>query len=312
MTHRFQNLLCIGLTAFFLVGCQTWETLKKDFETFSLDNFGTASIVGSETTQSDRLIGGDCPGIEIVDDLAEYALFVPNLDATNQNLIAQASMTESQSSCEYKQRSVTIDLKLAFHSQLGPRASLNNAEFSYPYFVAVTDNGGKILAKEIFTIPISHNDGSTAKKQIETLRQIIPTDSRLEGSRYKVMVGFQLSENQLNYNRQVIEEKRLAAIRAEELRLEQERIAEQQRLEQERIAAQKATQAAEAAKAATNEQKIIIEKTMDTTTPPVQIETEALRAPEIIQPTQQPQPTIQIQRAPPPQRDGPFDMFKTE
>ena len=71
--------------------------------------------------------------------------------------------------------------------------------FSYPYFVAVTDEDGKILAKEIFAASVSYSSEQETIKQIETINQLLPKTR--DASDYTVLLGFQLNEEQLIYNR---------------------------------------------------------------------------------------------------------------
>ena len=60
------------------------------------------------------------------------------------------------------------------------------------------------MAKQIFSAAIhyqtDHDDGHYS----ETIRQIIPIKSVKDGSRYGIMVGFQLSDEQLAYNRSLL------------------------------------------------------------------------------------------------------------
>ena len=187
-------------------------------------------------------------------------------------------MSESQSTCTYNDRSVTVDLKLAFDGNLGPKGRKTSKDkpfFSYPFFVAVTSPSGKILAKEIFAASMTYDAGQNEQIYFETLRQIIPTDNRSQGAGYKVMIGFQLAEKQLDYNRKIIEADRIAAEKAEA----------------ERMAAEKA--AKEAAKKAQMEQPLKDALKEDEAAMKAKAEAEAVTAPE-------------------PARAGPFDIFKTD
>ena len=69
---------------------------------------------------------------------------------------------------------------------------------------------GKILAKEVFSASMIYAQGEDYKSYKETLRQIIPLNDTKQGKKYKVLVGFQLSQEQLNYNRQILEQQQLA------------------------------------------------------------------------------------------------------
>ncbi|MGB0720053.1 MAG: hypothetical protein ACPGRX_06245 [Bdellovibrionales bacterium] len=189
-----------------LSACQTYEGLKNDFGGLDLGSFTTAESVANdaEGTGSETLIKGDCPTIEIVDELSMLHEFTNPKTASDGDLISKVAVQEAQSGCAYTDGSVTVDLKLAFNGMLGPKGRTTPNEkpfFSYPFFVAVTSSGGKILAKEVFSAALTYEPGQNTQNYTETMRQIIPADSRAKGKSYKIMVGFQLTQDQLAYNR---------------------------------------------------------------------------------------------------------------
>lgn len=161
----------------------------------------------TKEARTDKLLNEDCPRVEIVEDLSSLSEFSSRRDPSYDNLISRVNLTHSESSCFYGPRSVTVDLKLAFEGVLGPRARMQPGDrpfFSYPFFVAVTAPNGDILAKEVFGAAITYESGQDRQTYYESLRQVIPAANTFRGSRHKVLIGFQLSQDQLEYNRQMI------------------------------------------------------------------------------------------------------------
>lgn len=202
----FALSICIlGLSA-----CQTFEGVKKDFANLELP-----SLNGTSSSASDDLVySGACPRVEAVADLKAVSEFASEDDHSEPNLVSEVKIDRVQSSCSYDENSVTVDLKMDFDGRIGPqsRTVAGNAPFfSYPFFVAVTSANGTILAKEIFSANMSYNAGESTKRYTEKLRQIIPIENRDRGANYKILVGFQLSPDQLAYNRLTIEQEKLAA-----------------------------------------------------------------------------------------------------
>lgn len=193
-----------------LTACQTFEGVQKDFASLNLP-----SLNGSSSSASDDLVySGACPKVEAVSDLKMLAEFTNPNEQTEQNLISEVKIDKIQSACSYDEKSVTIDLKMDFAGRIGPQsraAAGNSPFFSYPFFVAVTSANGTILAKEIFSANLGYNPGESTKTYTEKLRQIIPIENRDRGANYKVLVGFQLTPDQLSYNRLTIEQEKLAA-----------------------------------------------------------------------------------------------------
>lgn len=270
----FLKILSISICLLSLTACETVEGLKQDISNIKLSDF-TPSISKSND-ESQFLINGNCPKITIVEELSMLDEFTPGTSAKSSNLISSVKMSESESTCTYNDRSVTVDLKLAFNGKLGTKGRKTSKDkpfFSYPFFVAVTSPSGKILAKEIFAASMTYDAGKNEQVYFETLRQIIPTDSRSKGAGYKVMLGFQLAEKQLNYNRKILDANRMAAEQAE----------------MDRIAAEKAVKAA--AKKVQMEQPL--KDALKEEEAAMKADAKTVTAPKVT-------------------RAGPFDIFKTD
>ena len=91
-----------------------------------------------------------------------------------------------------------LDIQFAFGQ--GPQGA--ETRHVYEYFVAVTRRSGAVLAKETFAVEADFSDGpvSAAREQIE--RITIPrVDETISGANFEVLVGFVLTDEQLEFNR---------------------------------------------------------------------------------------------------------------
>ena len=70
------------------------------------------------------------------------------------------------------------------------------------YFVAVVDKDQKVLARELFDSTFTFQANQRQAAAIEEIEQIIPIRGDLRGLDYEVLVGFQLTPEQLEFNRQ--------------------------------------------------------------------------------------------------------------
>lgn len=245
LINRASKILSIGLCLFALSACETIEGFKQDIASIDLSDFTPASSQNDTDDHAAYLVDGNCPTVQIVSDLGTLNEFPPKNSMKSSNLISSVKMNEANSTCSYNDRSVTVDLKLAFEGKLGPKGRSSASEkpfFSYPFFVAVTSSSGKILAKEIFAASMTYEAGQNEQLYFETLRQIIPADTQAQGASYKVMVGFQLTQDQLKYNRKLIEEERIAAENAEKARIESEKAAAKAAKDAEKEAKKKASE----------------------------------------------------------------------
>jgi hypothetical protein len=92
-----------------------------------------------------------------------------------------------------------IDISFAFGK--GPKA--DGSEHSYPYFVAVTRRDRSVLAKDIHTINVKFPAGASRvdlKEKVEGI--VIPRATEtISGTNFEILVGFDLTPEQLAYNR---------------------------------------------------------------------------------------------------------------
>jgi len=200
LSQPFRLLTCLLLIAV-LPGCGETITGAVDDVNRGLE-LGRAEARGYQG--SERLLATPCPKIEIVKDLGSLSDFTDDQRTFYENMIAQIDIKKRQSSCELATSSATVDLALLFTGTLGPKARQQKSDkpfLTYPFFVAVTGPNGKIMAKEIFSVSMSFETGETTRTHTEYLRQIIPVRSKETAFQYQVLVGFQLSPEQLNYNR---------------------------------------------------------------------------------------------------------------
>ena len=191
-----------------LPACKTMQGVMKDIDSISMPSLSNSTFSNTK----ELVYSGACPRAEAVEELQTLAEFTDVSNPAQSNMISKVEIANIKDSCSYDENTVTIDLKMDFLGTLGPQGRLGpSPSFSYPFFVAVTASNGNILAKEIFSAPLSYGPGQSTQAYTEKLRQIIPLENSNQGRNFKVLVGFQLTPDQLAYNRQKIAEAKLAA-----------------------------------------------------------------------------------------------------
>ncbi|WP_237442448.1 hypothetical protein [Saccharibacter sp. 17.LH.SD] len=146
-----------------------------------------------------------CPAFDVPGSVADR--FVYNgkgIDVSH--LVSHAQITDVNGDCrdgpqDSHHRPLTrVRLSLALRMEHGPAATEKTDDITY--FVAITHDGA-IVDKKIFheTIRIAANNGA---QQLNTpLRFIdLPTGDNPQVSPYTLEIGFQLTRNELDYNRQ--------------------------------------------------------------------------------------------------------------
>ncbi|MGB4056779.1 MAG: hypothetical protein WBK77_01705 [Alphaproteobacteria bacterium] len=207
--YQYALIACV-LT---LGACNTVDGLVEDVK-FN-DWFANS---GRAASGSESLLADGCPQTEIVAELGTLNEFTDNAKPGSKNLVSNAHIAKVDAKCAFSSQSVTLDLKLTIDGTLGPAGHKNaKPSFTYPYFVAVTSPIGTILAKEVFTASLAYDAGMDNQTYTETMRQIIPIPNKDAAAKYKVLIGFQLTPEQLAYNRAVEAAEKAAAIEREKI-----------------------------------------------------------------------------------------------
>lgn len=104
--------------------------------------------------------------------------------------------------CRYVGKNpLTMGITVDFAFGRGPMAQGDRR--TYRYFVAVTRRDSVVLAKEYFEVEARFRDGQTVLRKRETIDGItIPRATEtISGTNFEVVVGFELTPEQLAFNR---------------------------------------------------------------------------------------------------------------
>lgn len=96
---------------------------------------------------------------------------------------------------------ITMEIDIDFSFGRGPKAE--GMTHTYPVFVTVTRRDRSVLAKERFDIPVTWPEGADIVRVTESVPGIVipRANETVSGSNFEVIVGFDLTPEQLAYNR---------------------------------------------------------------------------------------------------------------
>ena len=95
---------------------------------------------------------------------------------------------------------IRAELELDFAFGKGPAGTASSHNFTY--WVAVTRLNGTVLAKEYFTVDADFRDNIVDAARVSLNDIIIPrADETVSGANFEVLVGFELTEDELQFNR---------------------------------------------------------------------------------------------------------------
>jgi hypothetical protein len=139
-----------------------------------------------------------CPRIEIVSDLSRVVKFRDGLGRDLSDVLYTARFDDVKTGCSYDKTGVTIEMTVSLVGQRG-RAGLTLPTGDVTYFVAITDRTQNIVAKQTFTSRFDFADKATAAIDDE-LVQRIPLAPTAPGSDHTLILGFQLTPEEIDFN----------------------------------------------------------------------------------------------------------------
>lgn len=141
-----------------------------------------------------------CPRGIVPADSASITRFRdgPGRDLTD--VVAEGEILNILIQCKYDKRAVIVDLQIAIAGDRGPADRSRVAEFEY--WIAIVDPQQNIVTKQPARVRFQFTDNRTRLGQIVSeLEPYIPLADLQQGPEYQILVGFQLTEDELAWNR---------------------------------------------------------------------------------------------------------------
>lgn len=104
--------------------------------------------------------------------------------------------------CRYVGKNpITMEIEIDFALGKGPKAAGDERE--YKYFVSVTRRDRLVLAKDVSSFKIKFPKGADVVRHRETVKGIVipRATETVSGTNFEVIVGFDLTPEQVAYNR---------------------------------------------------------------------------------------------------------------
>lgn len=177
--RSFASYLSLALAASLLAACNT--NIASNLDT--------------------RPNAGPCPSVGSIYDVARYVKFADGTDELYPNIEFTAEVSDVRLFCRYVEdepMEVELDIDFAF----GKGQSADSDSHTYPYFVTVTRRSGKVLAKQTFDVTANFKGNRVAGKTEAVNNIVIPRiDESISGANFEILVGFELTPEQLTFNR---------------------------------------------------------------------------------------------------------------
>jgi len=141
-----------------------------------------------------------CPEVGILGEAADVTRFRPGPGRDLTDVTLDARITGVEGSCTARRGRMEIELAMSIDATRGPAAAARADQLSY--FVAVTDQQRNILNKQVFQTAVRFPSGQNrATLMDEGARLTLAVSPERPSWSYTILVGFQLDEGELAYNR---------------------------------------------------------------------------------------------------------------
>lgn len=142
-----------------------------------------------------------CPGWSSVLDAVVVTQFKPGAAPDPANALYSAKITNVDGNCSFDKAGKKADSSIDVSFVAARPAAGDAAAYTAPYFVAVTQ-GARIVTRSARTVTFSFAAGETTATAEEHVSSVdLVTDGDNKPYDYQILVGFQLTKEQYDYNK---------------------------------------------------------------------------------------------------------------
>lgn len=148
--------------------------------------------------------GPVCPATGVLSDAASVTKLRPGTPTAMTrpaDIAFEAVMSQARLDCNYDRNAntLTVSVKFAIKASRGP--ALSGADPQLPFFVAIIDADNNVLVKNVYNSEpqMSGRPAATYTESVSNFPVPLAMDRR--PSDYEILTGFQLTPDELAYNR---------------------------------------------------------------------------------------------------------------
>lgn len=144
-----------------------------------------------------------CPRVAILNHASSVTKFAPTGPMSPANAAYTVEMTDIKMECKYgggNLNELEANVEVLVTARRGPK--WQGGQGSAVYFVVVTDRSGTVLAKRTFPIRFELGNKATIDFREGSWMYVdLAQGTRTGGAAYEIWTGFQLTNDELRYNR---------------------------------------------------------------------------------------------------------------
>ena len=140
-----------------------------------------------------------CPKVGVISDLDRVSEIEVAGNQSKSNILLSSKIQRLRTKCTASADGITISIVFDLFSKLS-RYDIQT-EFDLRYLIATVNPNDQILAKQVYKTTVSFMDGIQTTRNTQEVEVFIPSTGGVDFRNHKVLVGFELTEAQLQSNR---------------------------------------------------------------------------------------------------------------
>jgi hypothetical protein len=151
--------------------------------------------------QTERMLA-KCPSTGVLAETSSLSAFAPGRKMVPANAAYTVEIRRSTTSCSIDKDEHVADTSLEISLRGMRNRGGGAAQYRVPFFVAINDSDGNLVLKKMYSADLAFEPGQT---QVDFTQSIDSIPIRMARSKqayeYHLIVGLQLTRQQLDYNR---------------------------------------------------------------------------------------------------------------
>ena len=140
-----------------------------------------------------------CPDVKVVAELGNLVRFKPGDGRDITDVVMEAQFEEVRGECSVDDDEVQMALLVVLTARRGPASTVSSDDFSM--VAAVTDQDRNILSRRLVPGRFDFTGNRSRVRYLERLKIDIPKQEQETGQDFIVFVGFDLTREQVEFNR---------------------------------------------------------------------------------------------------------------
>lgn len=156
-------------------------------------------VAGCGLFEKDRVYR--CPAVFILEDAKDLTKFKPGPGRDITDILFEAEIVDFKGGCDYDEDDGEAEIELLVQVRVERGPANKNRDIAFEYFVAIPKYQSQPQGKRVLPVKGAFEENRTRLVYQDELQMTIPVKSPEEGEALEIVLGFQLTPEELTFNR---------------------------------------------------------------------------------------------------------------